>query len=164
MFSIKPEISICYLYRLSYTISHTLTHTTEMNLFSLGKENMPLEWWRKPEYPEETPRAGGDPATMQNPHTKTHTHYRQFRDKFIQFRGRKHVFRVREETVISWGNPRAWGEHANSTHILHRGWRNESNPQTQRCEADMLTTKPPCFPMSEQLRVKALLMGPAVVA
>ncbi|KAK3511885.1 hypothetical protein QTP70_027481 [Hemibagrus guttatus] len=59
------------------------------------------------------------------------THYGQFRDAN---QPKLHVFGLGEET------PEARGEHANSTHK----WRmRESNPQPWRCEANMLTTKPP---------------------
>ncbi|KAK3570378.1 hypothetical protein QTP86_019251 [Hemibagrus guttatus] len=37
--------------------------------------------------------------------------------------------------------PEARGEHENSTHTW---WRRESNPQPWRCDATVLTTKPPC--------------------
>ncbi|KAK3547247.1 hypothetical protein QTP86_017814, partial [Hemibagrus guttatus] len=39
--------------------------------------------------------------------------------------------------------PEARGEHANSTHTRRR---RESNPRPWRCEANVLTTKPPCPP------------------
>ncbi|KAK3563588.1 hypothetical protein QTP86_031457 [Hemibagrus guttatus] len=53
---------------------------------------------------------------------------------------------------LDWGRkpeypertPEAWGEHANSTHTWRR-WG--SNPQPWRCEANVLTTKPPCPPL-----------------
>ncbi|KAK3542198.1 hypothetical protein QTP86_018490, partial [Hemibagrus guttatus] len=52
---------------------------------------------------------------------------------------------------LDWGRkpeypeetPEARGEHTNST---HRWRRRESNPQPWRCEANVLTTKPPCPP------------------
>ncbi|KAK3564780.1 hypothetical protein QTP86_026414, partial [Hemibagrus guttatus] len=66
-------------------------------------------------------------------HSFTHaiTHYRQFRDAN---KPTMHVFGPAEET------PEAQGEHTNSTHTRRR---QESNPQPWRCEAKMLTTKPP---------------------
>ncbi|KAK3540044.1 hypothetical protein QTP70_023818 [Hemibagrus guttatus] len=58
---------------------------------------------------------------------------------------------------LDWGRkpehpeetPEARGEHANSTHTW---WRWESNPQPWRCEANVLTTKPPCPLYNKQLR------------
>ncbi|XP_056586499.1 E3 ubiquitin-protein ligase TRIM35-like isoform X3 [Triplophysa dalaica] len=41
--------------------------------------------------------------------------------------------------------PEARGEHANSTHTSRK---RESNPQPWRCEANVLTTKPPCPPQA----------------
>ncbi|KAK3539121.1 hypothetical protein QTP86_025059 [Hemibagrus guttatus] len=45
--------------------------------------------------------------------------------------------------------PEARGEHANSTHTWRR---RESNPQPWRCEANVLTTKPPCPLSIRQVR------------
>ncbi|KAK3526371.1 hypothetical protein QTP70_025163 [Hemibagrus guttatus] len=78
--------------------------------------------------------------THRRAHTHSHslTHYGKFRDAN---QPTVHVFGPEEENGVPGGNPR--GEHANSTHTR---WRWESNPQPWRCEANMLTTKPPCPP------------------
>ncbi|KAK3531303.1 hypothetical protein QTP70_016275 [Hemibagrus guttatus] len=79
------------------------------------------------------------PGQSANPSQGTHTlsfthtiiHYGQFRDAN---QPTMHVFGPGEET------PEARGEHANSTHTWQR---QESNPQSWRCEANVLSTKPP---------------------
>lgn len=49
----------------------------------------------------------------------------------------KHVFGPQKETGVSGGKP--WGE---GTNFVHTGRRWESTPRPQRCEVNMLTTKP----------------------
>ncbi|XP_060748330.1 beta-N-acetylhexosaminidase isoform X3 [Tachysurus vachellii] len=101
------------------------------------------------------------PGRSANPSQGTHTlsfthaitHYGQFsRDanqptyglSFDQ--GRKPEYP--EET------PKTRGEHANSTHTRRR---RESNPQPWRCEANVLTTKPPCPPLLFHFTLKLKL-------
>ncbi|KAK3538065.1 hypothetical protein QTP70_027417 [Hemibagrus guttatus] len=73
--------------------------------------------------------------THRRAHTHTHshaiTHYGQFRDAN---QPTTHVFGLGEET------PR----HRENMQTPHTLRRQESNPQPWRCEANVLTTKPPC--------------------
>ncbi|KAK3563561.1 hypothetical protein QTP86_030969 [Hemibagrus guttatus] len=76
---------------------------------------------------------------------QTHSHsltlYRQFRDAN---QPTMHVFGLGEETREPGGNPQGTGRTCKLHTHTHTQWRQESNPQPWRCEANVLTTKPPC--------------------
>lgn len=83
-------------------------------------------------------KAGGHPGRDANP-PQGHSHTKDNLETPISLQCMSlHWGRKPEE--VSGGNPRNMGEHANATDA---GQRRDSNPQPYRCEADMLTTKPP---------------------
>ncbi|KAK3564612.1 hypothetical protein QTP86_023757 [Hemibagrus guttatus] len=51
---------------------------------------------------------------------------------------------------LDWGRKPEYPEeplrHGENMQTPHTRWRRESNPQPWRCEANVLTTKPPCPP------------------
>ncbi|KAK3550505.1 hypothetical protein QTP86_033402 [Hemibagrus guttatus] len=87
---------------------------------------------------QDTPWMECQPIARHTPHSHSLTHYGQFRDAN---QPTTHVFGLEEETVGPGGNPRDTGRTCKlHTHIWRR---QESNPQPWKCEANVLTTKPP---------------------
>ncbi|KAK3529364.1 hypothetical protein QTP70_029475, partial [Hemibagrus guttatus] len=80
-------------------------------------------------------------------HSRNHTHYTQFRDANQPTWGRKPEYL--EETPQHGENMQT--PHTHMAEVFHtlanqHGRGRESNPRPWRCEANVLTTKPPCTP------------------
>ncbi|KAK3563381.1 hypothetical protein QTP86_023323 [Hemibagrus guttatus] len=86
------------------------------------------------------PGRSANPSQGTHTHSHSLTHYRQFRDA--------NAYHACLWTGGgNWSTRRKPPRHGENMQTPHTRRRRESNPQPWRCEANVLTTKPPCPPV-----------------